>query len=44
MKYVKKDFNQKYRQVEITHRAEFSIIQKKLLKKKAVTKLQPLNI
>ena len=34
MKYVKKDFNQKYRQVEITHRAEFSIIQKNIAQKK----------
>lgn len=34
MKYVKKDFNQKYRQVEITHRAEFSHHSKKYCSKK----------
>lgn len=34
MKYVKKDFNQKYRQVEITHRAEFSHHSKNIVQKK----------
>ena len=38
MKYVKKDFNQKYRQVEITHREKSLHHSKNIAqKKKAVT-------